>query len=79
MSGFNLSTKIQLSIIHNPSYRHSKFVQIESETILVLKIPSYSGAIFTRKHMLTKGSEHDLFFTNIPRGFKSSSYENRGH
>ena len=55
MSGFNLSTKIQLSIIHNPSNRHSKFVQIESETILVLKNPFLFRGYFYTKAYAHKG------------------------
>ena len=34
MSGFNQRTNIQLSMIHNPSYRLSKFGHIEYETVL---------------------------------------------
>ena len=33
MSGFNLSAQVQLSSIHYPSHRHSKFGQIEWETV----------------------------------------------
>ena len=33
MSGFDLSTKIQLPIIHYPSHRLLKFGQIEYETV----------------------------------------------
>ena len=36
MSGFDLSTNIQLSSIHYPSHRFSKFEQIEQETSEVL-------------------------------------------
>ena len=34
MCGFDLSTKLWLSVMHYPSHRLSKFGQIEQETVL---------------------------------------------